>query len=219
MEVMILYCLALLAVAACAASGALEAGRKKFDLMGVTVIALVTAIGGGTIRDVLLNNHPIFWIEDTTYLWVALGATAFTVVYVRFRKPPYTLLLFADALGLALFTIIGVQVTEQAGLHGIIVVIMGTITGVAGGVLRDVLSAEVPLLFSPTATLYATAAIAGAVLYLLLQAMGVNPTLAALISMAFITGLRCLAIYLEIHLPGIEVPPENEGDGKPDTAK
>ena len=85
---MILYCLALLAVAACAASGALEAGRKKFDLMGVTVIALVTAIGGGTIRDVLLNNHPIFWIEDTTYLWVALGATAFTVVYVRFRKPP-----------------------------------------------------------------------------------------------------------------------------------
>src|SRR4029077_19192819 len=113
---MILYALSLLGVAVFAASGALSAGRKGFDLIGVIVISAVTAIGGGTLRDVLLDRHPIFWIADPAQLVVILAAAALTLLYVRFRKPPWTALLVADALGLALFSISGAQVAEQRGL-------------------------------------------------------------------------------------------------------
>src|SRR6188508_1942834 len=144
---MILYLLDLCGVAVFAVSGALVAGRKqRFDLLGVAVIAIVTAIGGCTIRDVLLDRHPVFWIEDPTYLLVILSAAALTMVYARFRQPPRSSLLIADALGLALFTISGAQVAEQRSLSGTIVVVMATVTGTAGGLLRDVLSAEVPQL-------------------------------------------------------------------------
>src|SRR6187401_1991020 len=106
---MILYLLDLLGVAVFAVSGAIAAGRKHFDLLGVAVLATVTAVGGGTTRDVLLNRHPVFWIEDPTYLLVILAASAMTLLYVCYREPPRTSLLVADALGLALFTIIGAQ--------------------------------------------------------------------------------------------------------------
>ena len=213
---MILYGLALFGVAVFAASGALAAGRKKFDLLGVTVIALATAIGGGTIRDLLMNQHPIFWIADPAYLWISLAATAATILYVRFWKPPDAVILVADALGLAFFTISGTHLAELAGYTGIISVLMGTITGVAGGVLRDVLSAEVPLLCRPTSTLYATAAIAGAVLYLLLQAAGLDRTCAALAGMVAVAVLRCLAIYLQLRLPTVEIATESLADARDD---
>jgi uncharacterized membrane protein YeiH len=167
-----------------AASGALAAGRKSFDWIGVGVIAVVTAIGGGTLRDLLLDRHPIFWIADTTYLWVVLAAAVATLLYVRRRRPPNGSLLVADALGLALFTISGAQVAEAQGLPALIVVTMGAITGAAGGVLRDVLCNEVPLLFG-RATLYATAAIAGAALPRP-QALEVERTSAALAGMGVI---------------------------------
>ena len=205
-----IYWLTMLGVALFAASGALEAARKKFDLVGVLVIALATAFGGGTLRDLLLNRHPIFWIADPTNLWAALVGTIAVIGYVRYWKPPNALLLIADALGLALFTISGTQLAEQAGLYGIIAVVMGTITGVIGGVLRDVLSTEVPLLFRPTSTLYATAAIAGSTTYLLMQMGGAERTQAALSGMVVVAGLRFLAIYLELHLPGVEIPTEKE---------
>ena len=143
---MSLHLLALFGVAVCAISGALSAGRKSFDLLGVAIVALVTAIGGGTLRDVLLDRYPIFWIADPTYLLVILASAALTVLYVRFRDPPYRALLIADALGLGFFTISGAQVAESKGLPAIIVILMGAITGAAGGLFRDVLSAEVPLL-------------------------------------------------------------------------
>jgi uncharacterized membrane protein YeiH len=202
---MILYALSLIGVAVFAASGALAAGRKRFDWIGVSVIAVVTAIGGGTLRDLLLDRHPIFWIADTTYLWVVLAAAVATLLYVRRRRPPHGSLLVADALGLALFTISGAQVAESQGLPGLIVVTMGAITGAAGGVLRDVLCNEVPLLFGPSDTLYATAAIAGASAYLGLQAAGVERTLAALLGMGVVAGLRLAAIAWQLRLPGARV--------------
>lgn len=187
-----------------AASGALAAGRKGFDLVGVGVIAVVTATGGGTLRDTLLNR-PVFWISDPTYLWVTLGAAAMTVVYVRFFRPPRATLVIADAIGLAFFTISGAQLAQQQLLPGLIVVVMGTMTGAAGGVLRDVLSAEVPLLFRRTETLYATAAVAGASTYLLLTEVGVGRTPAALIGMATVASLRFAAIAWRLRLPAFEV--------------
>jgi uncharacterized membrane protein YeiH len=206
---MILYLLDLVGVAVFAVSGAIAAGRKRFDMLGVAVIATVTAIGGGTIRDVLLNRHPVFWIEDPTYLLVILSAAALTLLYARFRKPPRISLLIADALGLALFTISGAQVAEARNLSGPIVVVMGTITGTAGGLLRDVLSAEVPLLLRQT-DLYATAAIAGATAYLALQDAGLEQRHAALVGMATVVGLRLAAILWRLRLPIFHVPDENE---------
>src|SRR5688572_7541207 len=206
---MIPYLLDLIGVAVFAVSGALVAGRKQFDLLGVAVIATVTGIGGGTIRDVLLDRHPVFWIEDPNYLLVILSAAALTILYAHFRKPPRISLLIADALGLALFTISGAEVAEERNLPGIIVVVMGTITGTAGGLLRDVLSAEVPLLLRQ-ADLYATAAIAGATAYLMLQAAGLEPAHAALVGMATVVGLRLAAILWRLRLPVFRVPDENE---------
>jgi uncharacterized membrane protein YeiH len=198
---MILYLLSLLGVAVFAASGALAAGRKGFDWIGVGVISGVTAIGGGTIRDVLLDRHPIFWIADPLQLVVILGAAALTLLYVRFRRPPWSALLVADALGLALFAISGAQVAEQQGHPGIIVVLMGTITGSAGGVLRDILSGEVPLLLRNTEVLYATAAIAGVTVYLLAKTAGLLPTPATLLGVVTVAAIRFAAIFWRLRLP------------------
>jgi uncharacterized membrane protein YeiH len=199
------YALSLLGVAVFAASGALAAGRKGFDWIGVGAIAVMTAIGGGTLRDLLLDRHPIFWIADPAYLWVVLGAATVTLGYARRHHPPDSLLLVADALGLAFFTISGAQVAEQQGLPGLAVVAMGVITGTAGGVLRDVLCNEVPLLFGPLDTLYATAAIAGACAYLALQAGGVERDGAELVGMGLVAALRLAAIAWQLRLPGVRV--------------
>lgn len=206
---MILYLLDLFGVAVFAISGAVAAGHKRLDLLGVAVIATVTAIGGGTIRDVLLNRHPVFWIEDPSYLLVIFLAAGITVLYARFRKLPLVALLIADAFGLALFTISGAQVAETRNLSGIVVVVMGTITGTAGGLLRDVLSAEVPLLLRQ-ADLYATAAIVGATVYLLSKAAGFDQKYAALVGMGAVAGLRLAAILWKLRLPVFHLPNENE---------
>jgi uncharacterized membrane protein YeiH len=207
----LLYVLDLLGVAVFAASGALAAGRKRLDLLGVLVIATVTAIGGGTTRDLLLDRHPVFWIQDPTYLLVIVVACALTLLYVRFRKRPHTSLLVADALGLALFTISGAQVAESQGVSAPIAVVMGMITGSVGGLLRDVLSAEVPLLLRQT-ELYATAAIAGTAAYLTLQAFGMERTKAALVGMLTVAGLRLAAIAWSLRLPVFDVADEEPSE-------
>jgi uncharacterized membrane protein YeiH len=204
------YLLELLGVAVFAVSGVLAAGRKGLDVLGVAVIAVVTAIGGGTLRDLLLDRHPIFWIANTTHLWVILGATAVTVGYVRFWIATRRALLVADALGLAFFTIAGVQITEQAGYSDLIALLMGTITGVAGGVFRDVLTAEIPLVMRP-GRLYATAAIVGAASYLLLEGLHVPSEVAALAGMGVIAGLRLAAILWRLELPAVRLPEDDPG--------
>lgn len=192
--------LQLVGAAVFATSGALAAGRRRMDVLGVVVIAIVTAIGGGTIRDVLLDRHPVFWIEDPSHLVVSMIAAVFTLGYARFRRPPTHSLAVADALGLALFTIVGAQIAEEKLSDAILIVLMGTMTGVAGGVIRDVLSAEIPLIFRK-GELYATAAIAGAALYLVLETFGIPRPAAALIGMTAIAGLRLAAIFWGLHLP------------------
>lgn len=207
---MILYSIQLLGVAVFAISGALAAGRKSMDLLGVVVIATVTAVGGGTLRDVLLDRHPVFWIADPTYLYVSIAAGLLTVAYSRCCRPPDRLILIADALGLALFTISGAQIAERAGLTGIAVIVMGTLTGVAGGVLRDILSAEIPLILR-RGRIYATAAIAGVGVYLALQTF-MDQTPAALLGMACIAGLRLAAIIWDLTLPVFSLPKSDEPD-------
>jgi uncharacterized membrane protein YeiH len=202
---MMIYLFNLLGVFVFGISGALAAGRKGLDLLGVAVIAVVTAIGGGTLRDLLLDRHPIFWIADPNQLWAILAGAAFAVVWVRFRHPPERALLIADGIGLAFFAIAGAQLAEASALPGSIVVLMGVTTGVAGGVLRDVLTAEVPIVFRP-GSLYATTAIAGVSLYLLLQLAGAPRDASALIGMVCIAGMRFAAILLGVGLPAFVVP-------------
>jgi len=183
-----------------ASSGALAAGRKHLDLLGVMVIAVVTATGGGTLRDLLLDRHPIFWIEDTRNLYVTLGAALLTVAYTRFFNPPNKLLLVLDALGLALFAIGGAQIAEDAGMTGIVVVMMGTMTGAAGGIFRDIILADIPVVLR-RGRIYATAAIVGILVYLLLQGLGVVNAIAAPLGMAIIAALRLAAIIWDLMLP------------------
>jgi uncharacterized membrane protein YeiH len=202
---MALYLLDMFGIAVFAVSGALTAGRKNMDLFGVIVVAVVTAIGGGTVRDVLLDRQPVFWIEDPTYLVVILAAAGATLAYGRYFTPPRASLLYADAFGLALFTLVGAEVAYEADVPGIIVVMMGTITGAAGGVMRDVLCAEMPLILRRE--IYATASIAGGAIYVLLVEMGAGPPFVSLIPIATVFILRITAIRLDLHVP--PVPPKD----------
>jgi uncharacterized membrane protein YeiH len=201
----LLFVLTLVGEAVFAVSGVLAAGRKSLDLLGVVVIAIVTAIGGGTLRDLLLDRHPIFWFREAEHLLVIVTAALLTLVYLRFRRPPDRSLLIADALGLALFTISGTQVAVAAELPAVIAIIMGVITGVAGGVVRDVLTAEIPLILR-RGHLYATASITGATLYLLLHSMGVPRPLPAFVGMASVVLLRFASILWGLQLPVFALP-------------
>lgn len=210
---MSLYLLDLLGVAVFAISGALAAGRKSLDLLGVVVIAVVTAVGGGTLRDLLLDRHPIFWIADPLYVVVIAGAALATVAWTRRFRPPVNTLVIADAVGLAVYSIVGARIAQQAGLSAPIVVIMGTMTGTAGGMIRDVLTGEIPMILRPVMELYATAAIAGIALYLALEAVGVPSFPAAIAGIVFIAALRIAAIQRNLKLPVFSIPPE-KGRGR-----
>jgi uncharacterized membrane protein YeiH len=190
-------------VAVFAISGALAAARKNLDLLGVVVIATVTAIGGGTVRDVLLNRD-VFWIVKPAHLYVILGAAIATLAYTRRFRPPERALAIADALGLAFFSVSGAQIAEAQGLSGAVVVVMGTLTGVAGGVMRDVLSAEIPLILRK-GQIYATAAIVGVILYLLLQSFA-DRSIAAFAGMICIAAVRLGAIVWNWTLPVFGLP-------------
>ena len=204
---MSLYILDLFGVAVFAASGALAAGRKSMDLLGVIVIAAVTAVGGGTLRDLLLDRHPVFWMADPLYLAVILAVAAMTIAYIRWKRPPLKALAVADAFGLGLFTISGAQIAERAGMSALIVTLLATMTAVAGGVLRDVLSAEVPLILRRD--IYATAAVAGAVIYLLAKRVYLGEPAAVVIGVVVVVALRLVAIVWGLQLP-VVTPRHND---------
>jgi uncharacterized membrane protein YeiH len=201
----LLFVLNLLGEAVFAVTGVLAAARKSLDLLGVLVIAIITAIGGGTLRDLLLDRHPIFWFHEKEHLLVIVAASVLTLIYLHYRRPPDRSLVIADALGLALFTIGGTQVAHGAGQPAVVAVIMGVMTGVAGGVIRDVLTAEIPLIFR-RGNLYATPAITGAALYLVLLGTGVPRPLPTVIAMTLIVGLRLASIVWGLRLPAFTLP-------------
>lgn len=202
----VLYIADLAGVAVFAISGALAAGRKSLDWLGVIVISVVTAIGGGTTRDILLDRTPVFWIQDPTYLFVILAASFFTMTYFRYHKPPFRFLLIADAFGLALFAILGAGIASTFDVNWIIIIIMGTITGVAGGVIRDIITNEIPLILQRD--FYATAAISGILIYLLLMQSGLGETTSAFIGMVVVVSLRFAAIFRGLRLPVFRLPEE-----------
>ena len=194
----LLYTIGIAAVAVNASSGVLEAGRRPFDLFGMVVVALAAALGGGTLRDVLLDR-TVFWIADQTYLIAAILAGMATFALVRMVRLPAKLFLLPDAIGLALFTVSGTQAALSVGAPWLVASLMGVVTGVFGGILRDMLCNEVPLVFS--GELYATASWAGALLLVGLIAGGVATGWAALAAGTLVLLIRLGAIIFGWRLP------------------
>jgi uncharacterized membrane protein YeiH len=159
------YLLEHFGVTVAAITGVLAAKGKQVDLFGIIVLALVTAFGGGTVRDVALGYLPVFWIKDPNFLLNAVAVAIATFYVARFYEFPYTALLVADAFALSFFTVLGTQKALTLSSSYSIAIAMGVITGVAGGILRDVLVGEMPLVFRPHICLYATAALLGAGVY------------------------------------------------------
>jgi uncharacterized membrane protein YeiH len=207
---LLLYTLDLIGVAVFAISGALAAGRKHLDLLGVIVLGLVTAVGGGTIRDVLLGRHPIFWLADSAYIVVIIASALMTIAYVRWRPPPAGALLYADAIGLAMFSVTGAQIAERAGLPAVAGIVLGTVTGAAGGAVRDVLSAEIPMVLR-RGNLYASAAILGTSVYFILASAGIGRSSATWAGMFIVLAVRLASIRFGLQLPVFAL----EGDGVP----
>ena len=195
----LLYWVGMAAVAVNALTGVLDSGRKRMDLIGALLVGVATALGGGTVRDLLLDRN-VFWVGDQTYLIAALGTGLVTFFVARAFAEPPRLFLIPDALGLALFTIVGTQVALQWHTPWLTASLMGVITGVVGGVLRDILCNDVPLVFLQ-GELYATAAWAGALALIGLQQVGVSPVVAAWLAMGVVLVLRLAAIRFHITLP------------------
>jgi uncharacterized membrane protein YeiH len=194
-----IYFLDLFGVAVFAVTGSLAAGKKQMDLFGVVVLALATALGGGTLRDLILGAYPVFWISDPSYIFVGTAAAISIFVLARFLRPPAKALKFADAFGLAIFTVIGTDKAISLEVPGSISVIMGVMTGVAGGIIRDILSGEIPLVLK--AEIYATASLCGAIIFAVLTTRFPSMPLPAPAAITAVLALRLAAIHWKLSLP------------------
>ena len=198
----VIYVLDILGTFAFAISGALVALDKKFDIFGVIIIAFVTAVGGGMLRDVLINAHPINWIGDLNYLYIIFSAVLFTFLFKsKIAYLSKTMFLF-DTIGISVFTLLGLQKGLSYDLHPIIAIIMGMISAVFGGVLRDVLTAKIPLIFEKE--VYASACLAGGISYLILNYFKVDENINFIISAIVIASIRAIAVKFHLELPKIK---------------
>ncbi|CAH1543022.1 membrane protein [Vibrio hyugaensis] len=200
MDSMLLYMIDLFGTAVFAVSGVLLAGRLKMDPFGVIVLGSVTAIGGGTIRDMALGATPVFWITDTTYLWVIFITCLLTMILIRRPKRlPWWVLPVCDAIGLAVFVGIGVEKALAYNASGMVAVIMGVITGCGGGIIRDVLAREVPMVLR--SEVYATACIIGGIFHTMALSMGYDHSVALLAGVISTLIIRLGAIRWHLSLP------------------
>ena len=193
-----LHYLDLIGTVVFAITGLLAARRKQLDLFGAIVIAMVTAIGGGTLRDLIIDE-PVFWTQDDIYIYIVVISALFLFFFARFRRLPVKLLLFLDALGLAVFTVIGTEKALALGFSDPIAIMTGIMTGVVGGIIRDVLVGEVPLVFRKE--IYATASFVGASIFLLMEHAGFAIDVSVVVSIFITLLMRVWAIMFNIELP------------------
>ena len=201
----------ILGTAAFAISGIRLAAAKRFDWFGAYVVGLVTAIGGGTLRDVLLDL-PVFWMKSSVYLVVTFISLVAVIVFRQALVKGMRTLFIFDAIGLALFVVVGVQRTTEAGLPMWVAIVMGTITGSFGGIIRDILINEQPLFFRKD--IYATAGLAGGGVYWLLNMLHINDIVPQIACAVAVIGLRVAAVHYGWALPILKVDseliPDNE---------
>lgn len=195
---MLLY-VYLIAITAEAMSGALAAGRRNMDMFGVALIAFITALGGGTVRDMLLGNYPVSWTQHPSYIYLTIGAGLFTMVIARFMHHLHRLFLVLDAMGLIAFTVIGCDVALKLGYPTPVVIMAGITTGIFGGILRDILCNRTPMVLMKE--LYASVSLLVALLYLGLMQLGIDHDINLIASFTIGLIVRLAAIRWSWSLP------------------
>lgn len=208
MELSLFNILDILGTVAFAISGALAAMERKLDLFGVFIIAFVTAIGGGTLRDTLIGDTPVTWMENTIYVYIIGAVTILAIIFrnkINYLKK--SLFLF-DTIGLGIFTITGVETGIQNHLEPIISVAIGAMTGTFGGVIRDILCNEIPVIFRKE--IYATACILGALAFLILHELGVNKDITYVVTSLIVIGIRLVVVKYHITLPYFYITPSDK---------
>lgn len=194
-----IYFLGLFSMSIFAITGVIATRHKNLDIFSVVFLGSVTALGGGTIRDVILGNYPIYWVDDLWFLWVAVITSLLAFFIVRILSNRYQLLLYFDALGIALFSITAAEKTLRLGLPASIAVVMGLITAIFGSILRDILTGSPCLLLSKE--LYATPVLIGLSLYVLLESILFDAVWIVPLSIALTFLFRVAAIYYKLHYP------------------
>jgi uncharacterized membrane protein YeiH len=195
------YFLDILGTIAFAISGVLVAMNKKMDPFGILIIAFVTAIGGGTLRDLLIGHVPVSWMIDMIYTYVILGSVVFAMVLRNKINYLRTSLFLFDTIGIGLYTVVGIEKVVTAGLHPIICIALGTISACFGGVIRDILSNEIPVIFRKE--IYATACILGGFAYFLFQYLPIKEDFIFIIAGGIVIAVRLIAVKFKIALPNI----------------
>lgn len=196
---MLLYLLGMFGIAAFAITGVISSGKKDMDLFSVVFLGMVTSLGGGTIRDTVLSVETVYWVKDTSYLWVAFLSSTLAFFTVRFIEDRQTVFHYADSFGLALFTVVATEKVLNLGFAPTIAITMGIITGVAGGIIRDVLSHRPPLVLGRE--FYATPAFLGALLLVLLEKNIPTHEFNSIYAVALVFILRVFAIHKDLYYP------------------
>lgn len=189
----------LLGTASFAISGALFAIKKRMDTLGVLIIAFVTAVGGGTLRDMLIDAHRITWMVNLQYIYTIFVAVVLAIIFRKKIENLSKSLFLFDTIGLGIFTIVGTEIGLQNDFHPIICVSLGMITATFGGVIRDTLSNEIPLIFHKE--IYATACILGAVTYLILKEFDINLDIIHVLTALMVISVRLVAVKFKLQLP------------------
>ena len=196
---MLLTIIYIIAITAEAMTGALSAGRRSMDWFGVILIACVTALGGGSVRDVLLGHYPLTWVKHPEYIVLTTFAALFTILIAKWMKHMRSMFLLLDALGLIGFTIIGCQIAIDMGQGFVVAGVAGVLTGVSGGIIRDILCNDVPLVFRRE--LYASISFVAVVFYWTCLNFNVNLELTVVMTLIFGFTLRVIAIYFGLEMP------------------
>jgi len=191
-----------------ATSGAFVAMSKKFDPFGVFIVAFVTALGGGTLRDILIGSSPVGWMKDTTYVYVITVTVVLAIIFRNKLKHLSKSLFLFDSIGLGIFTIIGTEIGIQANFSPVISIALGTMTAAFGGVIRDILCNEIPVIFRKE--IYATASIAGAIAFIILHYYNVNNNITYVITTLIIIIIRLIAVRFKLSLPTFYTIKKNE---------
>lgn len=194
-----------LGTAVFAVTGALVASRKQMDITGFMLLAVVTGVGGGSLRDTMLGQLPVFWVQSPVYLGICIAVAALVFFLAHIPESRYRALLWLDAAGLAVFCVVGAEKALNAGAGPFIAIAMGVATGTLGGVIRDVLGGEVPLILRKE--IYVTAALAGAAVFVGLGALGLDGPLAACAGFAVCFVIRALALHYGWSLPAYRARP------------
>ncbi|MFB6348178.1 trimeric intracellular cation channel family protein [Moraxella sp. ZJ142] len=204
---LLIYLLDMVGVIACAIAATTLAMYKRFDLFGGILVSMVNAIGGGTIRDLMLDRHPLFWMMDLNYVIVISITSILCQMFFHRHQHIDAALKFFDAIGLAAFSVIGLTVALSLDAHPAIAIMMAVMTSIAGGIMRDMICNEIPLVLQKE--IYISASILGSALYLVLDKFGTADWIKQSLALATIFGVRMMAVRFDWHLPSIQLRQSN----------